>query len=145
MHVTSFHQAEHLARQPAHLQGLAIELAGERIQRRHDVGDGAEAVFVAVGRIGLLRFIPDAGIRLFDHLLAEIHADQVVLKMLWSNMYSAASPRLMIHSAIGGGLTPNAMFCAYTAQVAWLSPQMPQMRLVMKWASRGSLPFMKML
>ena len=30
-------------------------------------------------------------------------------------------------------------------QVAWLSPQMPQIRLVMKWASRGSLPFMKML
>jgi hypothetical protein len=27
--------------------------------------------------------------------------------------------------------------------VAWLSPQMPQIRLVMKWASRGSLPFMK--
>src|ERR1700689_1358198 len=60
-------------------------------------------------------------------------------------MYSAASPRLMIHSASGGGFTPTAMFCAYTAQVAWLSPQMPQMRLVMKGASRGSLPFMKML
>src|ERR1700729_2341688 len=60
-------------------------------------------------------------------------------------MYSAASPRLTIHSAIGGGFTPNAMFCAYVAQVAWLSPQIPQMRLVMKWASRGSLPFMKML
>ncbi len=28
--------------------------------------------------------------------------------------------------------------------VQWLSPQMPQMRLVMKWASRGSIPFMKM-
>src|SRR6202035_5677740 len=60
-------------------------------------------------------------------------------------MYSAASPRLTIHSAIGGGFTPNAMFCAYVAHVAWLSPQIPQMRLVMKWASRGSLPFMKML
>src|ERR1700729_2235253 len=60
-------------------------------------------------------------------------------------MYSAASPRLTIHSAIGGGFTPNAMFCAYVAQVAWLSPHMPQMRLVIKWASRGSLPFMKML
>ena len=34
------------------------------------------------------------------------------------------------------------MFCAYTEQVVWLSPQMPQMRLVMKPASRGSLPFM---
>ena len=28
--------------------------------------------------------------------------------------------------------------------VQWLSPQMPQMRLVMKCASRGSMPFMKM-
>src|SRR4029079_14958459 len=28
--------------------------------------------------------------------------------------------------------------------VQWLSPQMPQMRLVMKCASRGSIPFMKM-
>jgi len=27
-------------------------------------------------------------------------------KMLWSNMYSAASPRLMIHSARCGGRTP---------------------------------------
>ena len=30
--------------------------------------------------------------------------------MLWSNMYSAASPRLMIHSPSGGGATPYAMF-----------------------------------
>ena len=37
------------------------------------------------------------------------------------------------------------MFWAYTEQAAWLSPQMPQIRLVMKWASRGSLPFMKTL
>src|ERR1700721_1720554 len=66
-------------------------------------------------------------------------------KILWSNMYSAASPRLTIHSAIGGGLIPNAMFWAYVAHVAWLSPQIPQIRLVMKWASRGSFPFMKML
>src|SRR5271154_6540241 len=60
-------------------------------------------------------------------------------------MYSAASPRFTIHSAIAGGWIPKAMFCAYVAQVAWLSPQIPQMRLVMKCASRGSLPFMKML
>ena len=38
----------------------------------------------------------------------------------------------------------NAIFWLHRAR-AWLSPQMPQMRLVMKWASRGSLPFMKML
>lgn len=43
------------------------------------------------------------------------------------------------------GFTPYAMFCAYTEQVAWLSPQIPQMRLVMKCASRGSLPRMKTL
>ena len=33
-------------------------------------------------------------------------------KRLWSNMYSAASAQLMIHSARAGGFTPNAMFCA---------------------------------
>src|ERR1700760_2856491 len=37
------------------------------------------------------------------------------------------------------------MFWFRHEHVQWLSPQMPQMRLVMKWASRGSLPFMKML
>src|ERR1700721_4575938 len=37
------------------------------------------------------------------------------------------------------------MFWAQTEQVAWLSPQIPQIRLVMKCASRGSLFFMKML
>ncbi len=36
------------------------------------------------------------------------------------------------------------MFWFRQEQVQWLSPQMPQMRLVMKWASRGSIPFMKM-
>ena len=33
-------------------------------------------------------------------------------KIEWSNMYSAASPRLKIHSASGGILIPYAMFCA---------------------------------
>ena len=36
------------------------------------------------------------------------------------------------------------MFWFRTDVVQWLSPQMPQMRLVMKWVSRGSIPFMKM-
>src|SRR4029078_8392470 len=36
------------------------------------------------------------------------------------------------------------MFWLRHEQVQWLSPQMPQIRLVMKWASRGSIPFMKM-
>ena len=64
---------------------------------------------------------------------------------MWSKMYSAASPRFTIHSPSGGVFTPNAMFCAYWEHTAWLSPQMPQMRLVMKCASRGSLPFMNTL
>ena len=36
------------------------------------------------------------------------------------------------------------MFWLRHEQVQWLSPQMPQIRLVMKWVSRGSIPFMKM-
>ena len=36
------------------------------------------------------------------------------------------------------------MFWFRHEHVQWLSPQMPQIRLVMKWASRGSIPFMKM-
>ncbi len=80
MYVPAFHQAEHLASHAAHLQSLAIERAGERIQRGHDVGDGAIAVQVGVGRIGRLRLRPYAGIGLLHHLLAEVHADQIVLK-----------------------------------------------------------------
>ena len=52
MHVAAFHQAEHLARHAAHLQRFAIERAGERIQRPHDVGDGADSRAVsACGRL----------------------------------------------------------------------------------------------
>ena len=36
------------------------------------------------------------------------------------------------------------MFWFRQLHVQWLSPQMPQMRDVMKCASRGSMPFMKM-
>src|ERR1035438_2772157 len=33
-----------------------------------------------VRRLSLLRFLPNAGIRLLDHLLAKVHADQIVLE-----------------------------------------------------------------
>ena len=49
MDVAALHQAEHLPGAPAHLQRLAVELAGERVQRAHDVGDGAVAVLGACG------------------------------------------------------------------------------------------------
>ena len=80
MDVPAFHQAEHLARVAADLQRLAVELAGEGIERRHDVGDGAEAVIGGVRRRRPLRLVPHAGIGLLDHLLAEVDADQVVLE-----------------------------------------------------------------
>jgi hypothetical protein len=51
---------------------------------------------------------------------------------------------LNARSPSAGGFTPYAMFWLRHEHVQWLSPQMPQMRLVMKWASRGSMPFMKM-
>ena len=80
MNVAAFHQAEHLARHAAHLQRFAIERAGKRIQRGHDVGDRAIAVQLGIGRVGVLRLLPHAGIGLLHHLLAEVDADQVVLK-----------------------------------------------------------------
>ena len=80
MHVPAFHQAEHFARHAAHLQRFAIEGAGERIQRRHDVGDGAETVQIGMIGGGFLRFGPDAGVGFLHHLLAEVDAHQVVLE-----------------------------------------------------------------
>ncbi len=80
MHVPAFHEAEHLARQPAHDQGLAIKFAAERIEGRHDVGDRAVAVQAGMRSEGLLRLGPHAGVRFAHHLLAEIDADQVILK-----------------------------------------------------------------
>ena len=80
VHVPAFHQAEHLARHAADLQRLSIKVAGKRIEGRHDVADGLVAVRGGIGRLGVSGFLPDAGIGLFDHLLAEVDADQVVLE-----------------------------------------------------------------
>ena len=80
MNVASFHQAEHLARHAADLQGFKVEGAGEGIERLHDVADGFEAVQFGVRRRGLFRLFPHAGIGFLHHLFAEVHADQVVLE-----------------------------------------------------------------
>ena len=81
MHVPAFHQAEHLARVAAHVQRFAIELALERIERAHDVGDGAIAVLGRRAAPACCSALSQhAGVGLLDHLLAEIDADQVVLE-----------------------------------------------------------------
>ena len=80
MHVPAFHQAEHLARHAAHLQRFAIELAGERIERLHDVGDGTITVLGGIRSGSFLGLIEHARVRFLHHLFAEIDADQVVLE-----------------------------------------------------------------
>ena len=80
VHVPALHQAEHLPRPAADLQRLAVELAGERVQRAHDVGDGAVAVRVGSAAPGVLRLGQHARVGLGDHLLAVVDADQVLLK-----------------------------------------------------------------
>ena len=113
MHVPAFHQAKHLAGHAAHDQRFAIECTGEGIERGHDVGNGAVAVSAGVRRRRRLRFRPDLGIGLLDHLLAEVHADQIVLE------------DIVVEHVLGGfaeiddplgdrqaACTPKAMFCA---------------------------------
>jgi hypothetical protein len=51
--VATFHKAEHLAGDPAHVQSLFVHLAREGVEGAHDVGDGAVAVDVGVGSICL--------------------------------------------------------------------------------------------
>ncbi len=78
--MAALHQAEHLTRVPADLQGLSVELAGERVQRAHDVADGLAAVLAGVRCLGAVRLLEHAGVGLGDHLLAEVDADQVLLE-----------------------------------------------------------------
>ena len=78
--VTALHEAEHLARVPADLERLAVELAGERVERPHDVADGLVAVIGGVRRFGAVRLLEHARVGLGDHLLAEVDADQVLLE-----------------------------------------------------------------
>ena len=80
VHVAPLHQAEHLARVPADLQRLAVELAGERVERPHDVADGPEAVLGGVRGLGAVGLLQDARVGLRDHLLAVVHPDQVLLE-----------------------------------------------------------------
>ena len=80
MDVTPFHEAEHLARVAADDQGLAVERAAERVERRHNIGNGVIAVILGVRCRRPLRLFPDSRVGLLHHLLAKIDADQIVLE-----------------------------------------------------------------
>ena len=78
--MATLHQAEHLAGGTADLQGLAIELPLEGIERAHDVPDGAVAMILRVRSFGAIGQLEHARVCLRDHLLAVVHADEVLLE-----------------------------------------------------------------
>ena len=80
VHMAALHQAEHLPGGPADLERLAVELALERVQRAHDVADGAVAVLARVRRLGGVGHLEHARVGLGHHPLAEVHPDQVLLE-----------------------------------------------------------------
>ena len=80
VHVTTLHEAEHLTCVTAYLERLAIELPRERVERAHDVADGLVPVVACVRGLGTVCLFKHTGIGLGDHLLAEVHADEVLLE-----------------------------------------------------------------
>ena len=80
VHVAALHQAEHLPGVAADLQRLPVELAGERVERAHDVADGLVPVVGGVRGLGAVGLLQHPGVGLRDHLLAVVHPDQVLLE-----------------------------------------------------------------
>ena len=79
--VAAAEQAVHLARVARHLEGLQVEVAGERVQRPHDVGDRPVAVDVRrAARAVCSAFCEQRRVRLLDHLLAEVHVAHAVVE-----------------------------------------------------------------
>ena len=103
------------------------------------------AVLGGVRGLRAVGLLEHAGVGLGDHLLAEVDADQVLLEDVVVEHVLGGLTEVDDLLAEGRRVHPVGHVLAYTEQVAWLSPQMPQIRLVMKWASRGSLPFMNTL
>jgi hypothetical protein len=77
--VASAEEAVHLARVPGDLEGLEVEAPREWVERPHDVGDRLVAVDVPVRRRGRLGLGQDTGIRVLDHLLAEVDVAHTVV------------------------------------------------------------------
>ena len=78
--MAALHEAEHLPGHAAHLERFPVELPLDGVHRLHDVADGPVAVIGGVLGGCLLGGLPDAGVGLAHHLLAEVHADQVLLE-----------------------------------------------------------------
>lgn len=77
-----FHEAKHLTRQATHLQSFPVEFPAEGIQSSHNFADGAITVIARMLGLGVLRFYPNSRIGLLHHLLAIVHADQIVLEKI---------------------------------------------------------------
>src|ERR1700724_877612 len=80
MHMPPFHQAEHFARQPAHLERLTIKLALKWVASCHYLRYPSTPVVLWGWRLSRFCFLPNTRIGFADHFLAEIDADQIVLK-----------------------------------------------------------------
>ena len=78
--VTAAEQAVHLTRVARYVQCLQVELAGERVQRPHDVGDRLEPVDVTTRRRRVLGLGEQRGVGLLDHLLAEVDVGHAVVE-----------------------------------------------------------------
>ena len=80
MGVAPAEQAVHLTRVAGHVERLEVELARERVERPHDVGDRLVAVDVTAGSGGGLRLGQERRVGLLDHLLAEVHIRHAVVE-----------------------------------------------------------------
>ena len=134
--MTAFHEAEHFASHTAHLESFQIKGSGEGIESPHNIAEGAGSRVRGVpGQVRPLTK-PSGWSRL--HLLAEIHAHQIVLKDVVIGTYIPAATRLTIHSAMAAD-TRKPCSARSGAGGVWLSPRMPQMRLVTESGRRADL------
>ena len=104
--VAPLHEAEHLPGVPAHLERLAVELAREGVERPHDVADRLVAVGPRVRRLGPVGLLEHARVGLGDHLLAEVHADEVLLEDVVVEHVLGGLAEIHDLLAQGGGLHP---------------------------------------
>jgi hypothetical protein len=84
--VAAAEQAVHLARVARHLQRLQVEVAGERVERPHDVGDRLVAVDVRPGAGVCSAFLSSDGFVSLTICSQKSTFAMQSLKIAWSNM-----------------------------------------------------------